>query len=132
MVRQNNRQTSARSHPRKIAVSSACAKPSSIERTIDPLVHRYNEQRHHAKQRGIAWKLLYWEWLQIWQDSGHLPERGHKGGQWVMARNGDKGAYEAGNIKIVPCEKNNSDACLGRWAGHKNRYGRKNANPLSR
>ena len=63
-----------------------------------------------AKTRGIAFRLEYWEWLQIWQDSGRLHERGTRKGQWVMARPGDKGAYEAGNVRIVRCETNNSEA----------------------
>ena len=72
-------------------------------------------QRHRAVDRGIAWKLDFWEWLQIWQDSGHMHERGKRKGQYVMARNGDQGAYEANNVKIVPCETNNSQA----WATRK-------------
>jgi hypothetical protein len=42
----------------------------------DPLFKRFNQQRHTAKQRGIPWRLEFWEWLQIWQDSEHLHERG--------------------------------------------------------
>jgi hypothetical protein len=50
----------------------------------------------------------------IWQDSGHLHERGVHGGEWVMSRPGDIGAYEAGNVKIVHCETNNSEAARGK------------------
>lgn len=49
----------------------------------------------------------------IWQDSGHLHERGIRAGEWVMSRLGDVGAYEAGNVKIVRCETNNSEAARG-------------------
>ena len=75
---------------------------------VDPIERRFREQRKTAGQRGIPWHLPYWEWLQIWQESGHLEERGKHKGEWVMARNGDTGAYEAGNIKIVRAEQNNS------------------------
>lgn len=71
-------------------------------------------QRYRAAHRGIEWKLEYWEWLQIWQDSGHMHERGKKKGQWCMARNGDRGAYEASNVKIVPFETNCSEGFFTR------------------
>jgi len=71
----------------------------------------FNEQKRHARQREISWELPYWEWLQIWQDSGHFEERGRRKGQWVMGRNGDTGPYAAGNVKIIRCEVNN----LGAW-----------------
>ena len=71
-------------------------------------------QKAQAKVRGIAWELAYWEWLQIWQDSGRLHERGVHGGQWVMARNGDRGPYSVENVQIVRCETNNAAAARGR------------------
>jgi hypothetical protein len=76
----------------------------------DPIHARFVLQRGVAKARGIEWQLPYWEWLQIWQDSGHLHERGIHKGQWCMARNGDIGPYAARNVRIVRVEKNNSDA----------------------
>jgi hypothetical protein len=78
----------------------------------DPIYQRFRTQKNHARQRGIPWRLPYWEWLQIWQDSGHLNDRGRNGGQWVMGRNGDVGAYEFGNVKIIRCETNNSGAAF--------------------
>jgi hypothetical protein len=69
--------------------------------------YKFHVQKGQAKQRGIPWELEYWEWLQIWQDSGHLEERGCRLGQWVMARNGDEGPYGVGNVKIVRVETNN-------------------------
>jgi len=80
----------------------------------NPLLQCFQQQRGAAKHRSIPWKLPYWEWLQIWQESGHLEERGCYKGEWVMARNGDKGAYEAGNVKIVRCETNNREARAGK------------------
>lgn len=81
---------------------------------IDPLRKAFLQQRATAKYRGIAWRLEYWEWLQIWQDSGRLHERGTKSGQWVMGRNGDVGAYETGNVKIIQVGTNNTLAVIGR------------------
>jgi hypothetical protein len=69
-------------------------------------------QRAQAKQRRIGWQLEFWEWLQIWEESGHLDERGTHCGQWVMGRNGDMGPYARHNVRIIRVETNNADANL--------------------
>ncbi len=81
---------------------------------MDMVLARFKQQRNRAKSRGVAWELPYWEWLQIWRDSGHLNDRGVHKGQWVMARHGDAGPYAADNVKIVRCETNNREANLNR------------------
>jgi hypothetical protein len=73
-------------------------------------------QRGRARERGVEWNLEYWEWLQIWQDSGHLHERGVRGGEWVMGRIGDVGPYASDNVKIIRVETNASDAARYRRA----------------
>ena len=73
----------------------------------DELYQRFCEQKACAKRRGIPWLLPYWQWLQIWQDSGHLDERGRFKDCWVMGRNGDAGPYAEGNVKIIRAETNN-------------------------
>lgn len=87
----------------------------------DPIYLRFIEQKKHARQRGISWELPYWEWLQIWQDSEHLNERGPHRQCWVMARNGDAGPYAAWNVKIIYSDTNNSANALARHAASKNR-----------
>lgn len=62
--------------------------------------------KHMARKRGIEFKLTFEEWFKIWTDSDHLHERGTKRGQYVMARNGDQGAYEVGNVRIVTTTEN--------------------------
>jgi hypothetical protein len=76
----------------------------------------FRAQRAQAKHRKIEWKLAFWEWLQIWEESGHLYERGVKKGDYVMSRPGDVGAYAAGNVRIVPCETNNAEAARAHHA----------------
>ena len=83
---------------------------------VDKLLEAFRKQKKQAEYRGIDFKLEYWEWLQIWQDSGHLEERGCRKGQWVMSRYKDKGAYETGNVRIVRAETNNSEALVLGWA----------------
>jgi hypothetical protein len=65
--------------------------------------------RKSALARGTPFLLTFAEWLFIWQDSGHLWERGHHRGEYVMARFGDKGPYAVGNVEIIPAEQNISD-----------------------
>lgn len=80
----------------------------------DEYQRAFDGQRRNAKARGIPWKLKYWEWLQLWQESGHWHERGKNAGEFVMARPGDQGAYEYGNVKIVTVETNNTEAQVTR------------------
>lgn len=81
----------------------------------------YNKDRHHflvqrqtAGRRGIEFNLTYAEWLDFWMASGHFHERGRKRDQYCMARFGDVGPYELGNIKIVLVQDNQSEAHLGK------------------
>lgn len=67
-------------------------------------------QRTGAKRRGIGWQLTFEQWLQIWVDSGHLDQRGSGKGRFHMARRGDEGAYEIGNVFIQLHEENSRDA----------------------
>jgi hypothetical protein len=71
-----------------------------------PHFSAYSAQRSKARHRGIPFELSFEEWLKVWEDSGRLPERGRRRGQYVMARNGDQGAYAVGNILIITADKN--------------------------
>ncbi len=77
--------------------------------TLSLLERAFRRQLRDAARREIVFKLSFGEWYSIWLKSGHLSERGRKKGQYVMGRNGDKGAYEVGNVKIILCDQNNSD-----------------------
>src|SRR5262249_61821861 len=74
------------------------------------LLQRFLQQRRQARQRGIQWQLDYWEWLRIWQDSGHLHERGRHRGQWQMCRFEDTGPYASSNVRIDRMENNIREA----------------------
>lgn len=67
----------------------------------DPLRRRYSMQKYGARLRGIEFLLSYEQWLAIWTESGHLDERGRGPAKYCMARYGDRGAYEVGNVKII-------------------------------
>lgn len=80
----------------------------------DPLLRAFSEQKYNARRRKIGWHLTFEQWLRIWQTSGHLHERGHRSGCYVMARHRDRGPYAPDNVAIVPVSKNNGDGSRGK------------------
>lgn len=82
-------------------------------------------QRFTAKGRGIPFNMSFSTWRAIWKKSGHLHERGKRKGQYQMARKGDKGAYEIGNVEIVTIEENRASQVMTKE--HCARIGSKNA-----
>lgn len=69
----------------------------------------FQQQRHAAKMRGIAWQLTFEEWWKFWQESGKWAVRGRGKGKFCMGRYGDAGPYALGNIKIISGTENLTD-----------------------
>ena len=67
---------------------------------------KYDQHKYRAERRDIPFELTFKQWLKIWQDSGHLHERGHRQGQYVMARFFGRGSYKIGNVRIITTEDN--------------------------
>ncbi|SOB76158.1 hypothetical protein SAMN04488490_1835 [Marinobacter sp. LV10R510-11A] len=76
----------------------------------------YTTQMNHANSRGVEWRLNFWDWWSIWQDSGRWNQRGKGAGRYCMCRFGDSGAYENGNVYIDTIVNN---SVLGRTLAHK-------------
>jgi hypothetical protein len=74
----------------------------------------YSGHKAHAKARGIEFNMTFAEWWATWTDSGRWIERGIRRGCYVMARHGDQGAYEVGNVSIVLHEVNSVESHLGK------------------
>lgn len=72
----------------------------------NPDKRRWQVHRTNARMRGIEFKLTFEEWFCWWIETGHYHERGREVGKYVMARKGDKGAYELGNIECVQAQVN--------------------------
>lgn len=70
---------------------------------------KYIQHRHDAAKRDIPFLLTFEEWWQLWQDSGKWDHYGCHKGQFCMARFGDKGAYEVGNVRICSTEENHAE-----------------------
>lgn len=76
---------------------------------------RFIKQRQHARRRGVEWRLTFEEWLHVWRASGNFEQRGRGDHQFCMARIGDSGPYEVGNVEIQTMKQNRSDA----WPWHR-------------
>lgn len=70
---------------------------------------RYIVQRKNANKRGIEWCLTFPEWMAVWEESGHLEERGRYRDSYVMGRRNDRGPYEIGNVYITTQADNAAD-----------------------
>lgn len=69
----------------------------------------YVTQRSNARRRSIEWSLCFWEWWNIWQDSGRWDQRG-RGQGYVMCRKNDEGPYAKDNVFIATAIENISSA----------------------
>jgi hypothetical protein len=103
---------------------SGCAhilvSPDSLKQQISlDWIHPYVDQKVAARGRGINFLLTYEEWLKIWQDSGHLHERGRGIGQYCMSRKNDIGPYSKDNVDIILGSQNAIQAPIGKRAGPK-------------
>lgn len=70
---------------------------------------RFYTHRSNAKRRNIPFLLSFDEWWKIWQDSGKWTQCGKGKGKYCMARPGDQGAYEIGNVRICLNEENRAE-----------------------
>ena len=66
----------------------------------------------------VEMRLTFEQWCDIWVDSGKWGQRGNRRGQYVMARKGDIGHYEVGNVSIILHSENNSEAHSGKVVRH--------------
>lgn len=69
----------------------------------------YGQHMANARARGIDFRLSLGEWWAIWQTSGKWDLRGVGKGRYCMARVGDLGAYEVGNVHISRVEDNSRE-----------------------
>lgn len=86
-----------------------CSLKQREEIAASRMMSGYSRQRTNAIIRGVEWKITPWEWWCIWRDSGHAKERGRLRDNYVMARLGDAGAYEVGNVEIITASQNSID-----------------------
>jgi hypothetical protein len=78
-------------------------------REKNPWRYKYNQAVGNARIRSIPFLMSFDEWCALWIESGKWEQRGWHKGQYVMARYGDKGAYEISNVKICLAEENRAE-----------------------
>lgn len=75
----------------------------------DPRRVAWRNQRGYAAVRGIEFKFSFEEWVDWWETqlgSNWMRKRGNRRYKFVMARLGDKGCYEIGNVKCITQREN--------------------------
>jgi hypothetical protein len=70
---------------------------------------KYQKHKVNAGRRGVPFNLTFEQWWAIWEASGKWALRGNRRGRYCMARNGDLGAYEVGNVRIEKHETNTGE-----------------------
>jgi hypothetical protein len=90
----------------RLIAETAALNPDLMRDATRRLELRFLQQRSSAKYRGVEFRLTFEEWRDWWLATGHVDERGKLRGQWVMARPGDAGAYEVGNLECMRAEDN--------------------------
>jgi hypothetical protein len=71
--------------------------------------NHYQSQRTLAKARGIPFHFSYEDWVVWWLDSGCIKHRGSGASKYCMARIGDVGPYELGNVRCLTNSQNSKD-----------------------
>lgn len=71
------------------------------------LAYKFNTHRVNASKRGIEWEFTFPEWIALWENSGHLHERGRPG--YCMARFNDIGPYSKTNVYFTTIGGNVAD-----------------------
>lgn len=64
------------------------------------------ERRVDVNSDPIKFKLTFEEWWDIWEKSGKWDMRGRGADAYCMARHGDVGHYEVGNVSIITQSEN--------------------------
>jgi hypothetical protein len=90
----------------RLIAETAGLNPDLMRDATRRLERRFVQQRASAKYRGVEFRLTFEQWRDWWLATGHVDERGKLRGQWVMARPGDAGAYEVGNLECMRAEDN--------------------------
>ncbi len=76
----------------------------------------FAQQRRDARKRGIVFNFEFEQWENWWEINlgpNWFTLRGHRKGQYVMARLGDVGAYHPDNVKCITAEENHHEANIG-------------------
>lgn len=91
-------------HQRYLKHKAAVIARSKRSRLENPVRYAYLDQRHTSKQRGVAFELTFEEFEEFWSEG--FPARGRGRDDLCMARFGDEGPYQIGNIYVTTNSEN--------------------------
>lgn len=74
---------------------------------------RYITHKHNAQRRKVPWEFTFETWWDMWEKSGKWELRGRGEGKYCMARKGDIGPYNPGNVEIKLSVDNSKEAAMG-------------------
>jgi hypothetical protein len=103
-----------------LIISEMATRFNMSEDDVESYYSKYKQHKYSGYGRvdklgvKIEFKLSFEEWLEIWVNSGHISERGKTKDSYVMARKGDIGHYEVGNVEIKSASDNLSEGQIGR------------------
>ncbi len=95
------------------------------ELELKKLNSAFSAQKINAISNGIEFILTFDEWLFIWLESGKLPERGCRRGQFLMFRKDNIGSYSKDNVEIKT-KYNNLSIDRTKYFDHKDNSRRRN------
>lgn len=78
--------------------------------TRGSLAMAYRNQMRHAEYLGIEWKFTFPQWVEAWENSGKIDQRGRSADSYVMGRKGDVGPYSPDNVIFITLRQNSSDS----------------------
>lgn len=74
---------------------------------VERVAAKYEQQREHAKKRGIEWLFDLNGWMAVWD--GKIAKRGRGLRALCMCRHKDEGPYAPGNVRIATGYENKLD-----------------------
>lgn len=80
---------------------------------------RHCEQRVSRDGSPIEMRMTFAQWWNVWLKSNHYEQRGTGSNEYCMARTGDLGHYEAGNVHIITNRENLAETSVHRKAWNK-------------
>lgn len=72
----------------------------------------YHAQRQYATLRNIPWEFSFYDWAELWYNSGKWEQRGRGYQQYCMARYNDTGPYAKDNVAIITTRENNLEMLI--------------------
>jgi hypothetical protein len=119
----NKEKAKAQVYAWRLANPEKARKSDVQKRAKKPAFYAFLSHRAASLKRNIPFLLTFEQWMTIWEESGKFAERGKNSHNYCMARFGDRGGYEAGNVRICTARENaverNKNQCGKPYKSHR-------------